>query len=284
MKNRRHCITRRDFARGTLGAALSFSLLGTKSISAMVDVKRSSRVFILRDAKVMDAARNIETTILQKMINETLIKVTGEKSVKEAWQKIVNPEDTVGLVPTPHLNPTHSELTDLVKKALIEVVGVPEENIIIAQGRKGPELVKPCTALISMPGLKAHWLTGIGTVIKNYIMYSGRPRDYHHEDSARLGEIWLLPDVKDKTRLVLVDALYPLCDKGPQPDPRYKWDYKGLIAGYDPVAVDTICLKIITAKREAIKGEPWPLTPPPICLEAADTVYGMIVFELNGFG
>jgi hypothetical protein len=74
---------------------------------------------------------------------------------------------------------------------------------------------------------------------------------------------------------VLVDALRPLCDKGPQPDPRYLWDYKGLIAGTDPVAVEAVCLKIITAKREALRGEPWPLSPPPLCVPMADKRYGL---------
>ena len=41
------------------------------------------------------------------------------------------------------------------------------------------------------------------------------------------------------------------------------------------MAVETVGLKIIMEKRKAIKGEPWPLSPPPICIEAADTVYGL---------
>jgi hypothetical protein len=126
-----------------------------------------------------------------------------------------------------------------------------------------------------MPALKGHWLTGIGTVIKNYIMYSGRPTNYHEEKSAKLGEIWLIPEVKGKTKLVLVDAIHPLCDKGPQSDPRYKWAYQGLIGGIDPVAVETVCLKILTEKRKALRGEPWPISPPPICVEAADSIYGL---------
>jgi hypothetical protein len=48
-----------------------------------------------------------------------------------------------------------------------------------------------------------------------------------------------------------------------------------LIAGSDPVAVETVCLNIINEKRKTIRGEPWPLTPPPICVEAADKVYGL---------
>ncbi len=142
-----------------------------------------------------------------------------------------------------------------------------------AQG--GPDKPKACTALIALPALKAHWLTGIGTVMKIYILYSGKPSYYHDKNNSKLGEIWNLPFVKGKTRLVLVDALHPLCDKGPQVDPRYKWAYNGLIAGKDPVAVETTCLRIITEKRKAIRGEPWPISPPPLCVEAADKVYGL---------
>jgi uncharacterized protein (DUF362 family) len=150
--------------------------------------------------------------------------------------------------------------------------GISEDRIRDAQG---PRNAKKCDALIAIPGLKAHWLTGIGTVLKNYIMYSGSPSNYHQSNSSKLGEIWNLPFVKGKTKLVLVDSLYPLCDKGPQPDPRYQWNYNGFIAGTDPVAVETVCLKIITEKRKVIRGEPWPLSPPPICVEAADKVYGL---------
>jgi len=91
----------------------------------------------------------------------------------------------------------------------------------MAQG--GPRRAAACSVLIGLPALKAHWLTGIGTVMKNYIMFSGKADNYHDANSAKLGEIWLRPEVKGKTKLVLVDALRPLCDKGPQPDPRYMW-------------------------------------------------------------
>jgi hypothetical protein len=218
----------------------------------------------------MDEAMNVDKNVLEKMLEQTLIKVTGKNNVKDAWLSLVSPGDIIGLVPTPHLNPTHDEVIEAVKGSLV-AAGIPTGNIRNAQGRSVN--LQGITALISLPGLKAHWLTGIGTVLKNYILYSGAPRNYHNQDSAKMGEIWNRPEVKGKTKLVLVDALYPLCDKGPQPDPRYKWAYNGLIAGTDPVAVEAVCLKIITVKREALRGEPWPLSPPPICLEAADKVY-----------
>jgi len=270
--------TRRDFLRGTLGATLGVSLVGTKFMTAGKKPAGSSLVTLVRDKNAMDLSNNVNPDVLKTMLDQTLIKCTGQKTAKEAWGSLFKPEDTVGLVPTPHLNPTHSEVVDAVRSSLIEA-GIPKEKIVDAQG--GPDKPKACTALIALPALKAHWLTGIGTVMKNYIMYSGNPSKYHDANSAKLGEIWNLPFVKGKTRLVLVDALHPLCDKGPQPDPRYKWAYNGLIAGTDPVAVDAVCLRIIMEKRKAMRGEPWPLSPPPICVESADKIHGLGTSDWN---
>ena len=273
MKDSQKGLTRRDFIRGTVGATLAVSTMGLPWALAAEKAVGSSLVTIVRDKNVMNAQFKIDSNILQAMLDKTVLQVTGKGTVQEAWIDLVTPNDVVGLVPTPHVNATHDELVDVVKASLMREVGIPEKNIIMAQG--GKRRPGKCTALISMPALKGHWLTGIGTVIKNYITYSGRPSNYHEERSARLGEIWLIPEVKGKTRLVLVDAIHPLCDKGPQSDPRYKWAYNGLIAGTDPVAVETVCLKILTEKRRALRGEPWPITPPPICVEAADKVYGL---------
>ncbi|MFW6140519.1 MAG: DUF362 domain-containing protein [Acidobacteriota bacterium] len=278
MRNKKVRVTRRDFIRGTVGAALGFSLMGPAWLKGTLGNMNRSSVVIVRDKNAMDTDLKADKNILKKMLEQTLFSVTGEDSMNEAWLKLVSPEDVIGLVPTPLMNPTHDELIEVVKESLVSA-GVPEDNIRNAQGRSVN--LKPITALISIPGLKAHWLTGIGTVIKNYILYSGAPRNYHYQDSTKLGEIWQLPEVKGKTRLILVDALHPVCDKGPQVDPRYRWAYNGLIAGIDPVAVDAVCLKIILAKRQELRGEPWPLSPPPICIEAADKVYKLGTSDLN---
>ncbi len=278
MKNKKIVITKRDFLRGTVSATLGFTLMGPKWLKANAAEMGGSSVFIVRDQDAMDEAMNANKPTLNKMLQQVLSGVTGEADMKTAWLKLVSPADIIGLVPTPAMNPTHDELIEVVKESLVEA-GFAAENIRNAQGRSVD--LTSITALISMPGLKAHWLTGIGTVIKNYILYSGAPRNYHDQDSAKLGEIWNLPQVKGKTRLILVDALNPVCDKGPQVDPRYRWPYNGLIAGTDPVAVETVCLKVIQAKREELRGEPWPLSPPPVCVEAADKIYNLGTSDLN---
>jgi hypothetical protein len=273
MHKKRSTLTRRDFIRGTVSATLGASVMGPAALrGAGGAASGPSLVTVVRDEKAMNSENVVDAGVLNSMLDQTLRAVTGKSSSREAWLSLVTPDDTIGLVPTPHLNPTHQEVVDAVRNSLM-AAGIPEAKIVEAQG--GPDKPKACTALIALPGLKAHWLTGIGTVMKLYIMYSGAPRNYHDADNAKLGEIWNLPFVKGKTRLVLVDALHPLCDKGPQVDPRYKWAYNGLIAGTDPVAVETVCLRIINEKRTLMRDEPWPLTPPPACVEAADKVYGL---------
>lgn len=265
-------LTRRDFLKGAFGTAIGTSVAGPDFLKTAKVPPATSLVTIVRNADAMDAGHTVDPSVLKGMLDQTLTKFTGKATPQEAWLSLVTLDDTIGLVPTPHLNPTHSEVVDAVKTSLI-AAGISENKIIDAQG--GPDKPKACTALIGLPGLKAHWLTGIGTVMKLYIMYSGSPRNYHDQNSAKLGEIWNYPFVKGKTKLVLVDALHPLCDKGPQVDPRYKWPYNGLIAGSDPVAVESVCLRIIMEKRKAMRGEDWPLSPPPLCLEAADKTYGL---------
>jgi len=286
-------VTRRDFIRNAAVVVAGSSAAGLVRGTAVAQTAakppktRLSRVVLVRDELAVDAKDVVNVDILKKMVDETVMRLTGEKKAALAWKTLVKPGDTVGLVNTDHLNKTHEELVEVVRAALIGA-GIPQNKIVMAQG--DPDRPKACTALIALPALKAHWLTGIGTVLKNYIMYSGTPDRYHDKNSAKLGEIWNLPFVKGKTRLVLVDALFPLCDKGPQPDPRYRWAYGGLVAGKDPVAVETVCLKIIMEKRTQMKGEPWPLSPPPVCVETADKVYGLgtskweeIVLEKTGW-
>jgi len=271
VSDNKNVITRRDFVRGTVGATLGVAAMGS-TLPALAASVPLSQVVLVRDQGVLDGQHAANRDILKIMLRNVLTKVTGELDPRLAWRSLVKTDDVIGLVATDHLNKTHNELIDLVRDSLVEA-GVPESNIRNGQG--GPEKARTCTALIALPALKAHWLTGIGTVLKNYITLSGNPSSYHDANNANLGEIWNMPHVKGKTKLVLVDALRPLCDKGPQVDPRYLWDYKGLIAGRDAVAVETVCLKIILQKRQALRGEPWPLSPPPLCVEMADKKYGL---------
>ena len=266
-------MTRRDFVRHTMGTALAAPALAGLGVEAFQPrPSRSSLVTLVRDEKALNASHDVDAAVLGRMLDDTVMRATGERTPRAAWLSLFKPTDTVGLVSTSVLNPTHPEVIAAVRQRLVDA-GIPAQQIREAQ--RSIETVRASTALVCLPALKAHWLTGIGTVLKNYIMFSGKPSAYHDANNVNLGEIWTLPDVKGKTRLILVDALRPLCDKGPQPDPRYQWDYNGLMAGTDPVAMDAIGLRIIMEKRRLLRGEPWPLSPAPLCVAAADEKFGL---------
>ena len=153
MKDKMPVLTRRDFIRGTIGVTLGASVFGLQWPRGEARAAGSSLVTIVRDKNAMDSAKNIDITVLEKMLAETLTKVTGEKNIKGAWLRLVKPNDVIGLVPTDHLNPTHDEVVDVVKNSLVDV-GIPKDKIRGAQG--GPRNPKKCDSLIAIPGLKAH--------------------------------------------------------------------------------------------------------------------------------
>ena len=139
MKNSKPVLTRRDFIRGTIGVTLGASIFGLKWPMEEAKAAGTSLVTIVRDKNAMDSSKKVDNTILEKMLEQTLIKVTGQKNTKDAWLSLIKPEDVIGLVPTDHLNPTHDEIVDVVKNSLM-AAGFTKDKIRLAQG--GPRSPK----------------------------------------------------------------------------------------------------------------------------------------------
>ena len=156
--------------------------------------------------------------------------------------------------------------------------GVKEENIGIDDHtvRTNPIFVKS-TALINARPLRTHYLAGMSGCIKNYIMFGETQPEYHPDNCASLGSLFNLPQVKGKTRLNVLCVLTPqYYGRGPHNfSRRYVWNYKGLIVGEDPVAVDTIGLRLLMAKRRKELGPAQELPPVPKHIQLADTKYGI---------
>jgi uncharacterized protein (DUF362 family) len=266
-------ITRRDFVRDSALGALALGL-GASARGAFAAEGPKSIVALVRDEKVLSATNAADAATVKKMLDQAVQAATGESSAAAAWKKLIKPTDVVGLVPTTALTPTHPELIAAVTDALKEA-GVAAGNIQSVQRNK--EAATKCTALISLPGLKVHTLTGMGTVLKNYItLGDNKASMYHKENNVALGEIWTMPAVKGKTRLIIVDALQGLCAQGPQKDPKYMWNYNGLLVSTDPVAAEAIALQILQAKRNSFKGgETWEISPAPLSVAAADKKYNL---------
>jgi len=275
-------ITRRDFIRGTAYTALG-AVLGT-SLSRKVKAEEKVKVVLIRDEKVIDSHGRINQRIIQKMLDDGVCEFLGEKDPVQAWKRLIKPSDIVGIKSNVwHYLPTPEELENAIVKRVMEV-GVPRKNIgIDDRGVLNNPIFKSSTALINVRPLRTHHWSGIGGCIKNYVMFVSTPWLYHGEACSPLASIWNKPMVKGKTRLnILSLILTQFYNRGPHHfDRRFVSEYKGLLIGNDPVALDAVGARLLQLQRTAHFGEDRPLDNPPTHIFVADEKYKLGVSDLR---
>jgi len=278
--NQDKVITRRDFLRGT-----SYAVLGTAvGLSIRPNEMKKSRVILIRHPEAVDEYSRINGEIIQKMLDEAAIALMGEDNPVKAFQKLVRPEEIVGIKSNVwSYLPTPPELEKAIKNRLLDA-GVQEENISIDDhGVKQNPVFKKSTSLINVRPLRTHYLAGVSGCMKNYIMFAESQPAYHPNSCSDLGALFKLPMVKGKTRLNILAALTPqFHGRGPHHfSRRYIWSYKGLIVGQDPVAVDAIGLRLIMAKRTQVFGKAKAIPPVPRHIEVAEVKYGLGTSDIS---
>jgi hypothetical protein len=267
-------LTRRDFLKGTTAAVLGASLAFGQDEA----IAKKARVVLIRHRDVLDENSKIVPGVLQAMLDEAVTKLLDESGPAAAFRKLVMPEETVGIKTNVwSFLPTPPELEAAIKRRVIEA-GVSPDRIGLDDHtvRTNPLFVK-ATSLINVRPLRTHYLAGVSGCIKNYIMFGESQPAYHPDSCADLGSLFKLPQVKGKTRLNVLCVLTPqFHGRGPHHfDRRYVWKYRGLVVGRDPVAVDTIGLRLIMAKRRAVLGKAQELPPVPKHIQLADTRHGI---------
>ena len=277
-------VTRRDFIKGASLAGMAAAFGMPFDISLADDIVPKTRVVLIRDENVLDTEGNVNAEILSRMLDEAVSALFEAENSQEAWKKIIRPDDIVGIksnewgpLPTP------AELEQAIKSRVIEA-GVPEDKIAIDdRGVLYNDVFKNSTALINVRPMRTHHWAGVGSLLKNYIMFTPRPDDYHDNSCADLAKLWEKPMLKGKTRLNILVVLTPLFHGvgAHHFDSKYLWNYKGLLVGTDPVAVDATGLRIIEARREQYFGEYRPMKPPPHHIAYADIRHGLGVSDPN---
>jgi len=265
-------ITRREFHVSLAAVGGSLLLSSPRRLWAAPAAK--TRVVLVRNADVLDAAGKPKGAVLDQMLGDALVALTGKKTAREAWQSLLKPTDVVGIKTNAwKYLPTTPELEQALKRGVLSA-GVPDAAIgIDDRGVLRSPIFQKATALINARPLRAHHWAGVGSLIKNYIMFVPDPASYHGDSCADLAKIWFLPPVKGKTRLNVLSLLTPqFHGVGPHSfHPKYVWRYYGLLVGFDPVAVDSVGLRILVAKRREHFGEDRPLVPPAKHIQLADT-------------
>lgn len=235
---------------------------------------KKSRVVLVRNEDVLDRLSRPRIDIVRKMLDEAVTTLVGETRPVDAWKRIIKPDDIVGIKSNEwRYLPTPQQLEAVVRERVMDA-GVSKRHIAIDdRGVLENRGFLSATALINVRPLRTHHWAGVGSLIKNYIMFVEEPSAYHPDSCADLASIWKLPLVRGKTRLNILVLFTPLFHGiGPHHfNPKYIWKYRGLLAGFDPVAVDTVGVQILMAKRKQYFGEERPLNPPPKHIVLADT-------------
>jgi len=260
----------KDAAKASLAGALYFSMPG----NLLAKGTNKSRVVLVRDQAVLDADGVVDGTVVRDMLDRAVVSLTEAGDAASAWKQIVKPDDVVGIKTNVwQFLATPPELEQALKERVLQV-GVKEDDISINdRGVLRDPVFKRATALINVRPMRTHNWAGVGTCIKNYIMFTPKPSSYHPDSCADLATLFQLPEVKGKSRLHILVMFTPLFHGiGPHHfNKAYTWPYKGMIVGFDPVAVDATGLRILTEHRKEYFGEDRPLNPPAKHIELADT-------------
>ena len=278
MSAKKRVITRRDFIR-TGSQVVMGSLMGFPLIrKAAGRSTTKSRVVLIRDQNASQGYGSLKADVVIDMLDQAVTTMLGTADPASAWREIVNPGETVGIksnvwgrLPTPGV------LEDTLVNRLMEA-GVSKKYIAVDdRGARKNSVFRQATALINIRPMRTHHWSGLGTLLKNYIMFVSSPWGYHGNACERLGAIWQKQQLKEKTRLNILVMVTPLFHGiGPHHFSRkYTWPYDGLIVSGDPVAADATGARIIQAKRNAYFGKDKPISPRPLHIEAADTKYGI---------
>jgi uncharacterized Fe-S center protein len=109
-----------------------------------------------------------------------------------------------------------------------------------------------CDALINMPILKQHDLSGITFAMKNHYGTFDKPGYFHGERLVDgMAELNGLPPIRERTRLIIGDVL-EIAKSG------WKKAMTGdsILMSFDPIAHDTIGLQLYNEARASEGGNP----------------------------
>lgn len=270
-------IDRRKFLEFILFMSLPFSKIFSKS-------NEKEKVVLIRDKNLLNKSKKINKEVLKEMIIKGICLLKGEEKIEIALKNFFEKDEILGIKSNEWGPlPTAPEVEEILKELLIKI-GIKEENIGIADRNVlRMKIFKNCTSLINVRPMRTHHWAGVGSLIKNYIMFVEKPSDYHSNFCSKLGSIWHKPIVKDKTRINILIMFTPLFYGigAHHFDKKYTFEYCGILFGEKPATVDAVGLKILKEMRNKYFKKDLPFQPPPIHIQIADKIYNLGKTNLN---
>ncbi len=249
--------------------------------------------------------------VLREMLDASITELTGLDKARDAWAVLFSPEERIAVKVNAFRNSliwTHVPLVNAVTDSLQDA-GIPAEQIVIfdyytneletagfAINEDGPgvrcygtdsnytqegtvngknvklsDILLACDALINIPVLKSHMISGVSFAMKNHYGSISGPGLLHSNIENRMAELNALSPIKDRTRLIIGDALTAcLKYRGSYPYWSSDWTGDSILMSFDPVAIDTMALQMLERLLTDEGGNPASIlmmaTP---CLESA---------------
>lgn len=230
---------------------------------------------------------DLQPNTLRQMLDASITNLTGLNDAREAWSALFAPGERVALKVNTIAGSsywTHVPLVMAVAESL-QSAGLPAEQIVIFDratnelngagftiNKDGAgvrcygtdnaytggwslmgdaiaisDVLLSCDALINIPVLKTHSISGISYALKNHYGTFDRPGRYHAPRITQaLGELSALDAIHDRTRLTIGDALTISTKSWYQAETG-----DSILMSRDPVAVDAVAFQLYANTRAA---------------------------------
>lgn len=250
-----------------------------------------SRVIDIRSNNLLEDSL-VEPAVVGDMLDQGIVNLTRAVSVSNAWQTVLGPARRIVVkfnsVGARVINTNESLANVLVPRLeeagydrrLMTLVEIPD-YITTAQGtRLTPggwgaaipvgdsaeplaQYLYEADAIINVPLLKTHTIAGMSCGLKNlsHALIRHPARFHANGCSPYVGQVIASPEVHQRLRLTLVNAIRVLVDKGPDARDENIVTYGGILMGFDPVAVDNVGRSILAMERRRRGLDPWPRVP-----------------------
>mgnify|MGYP001034948432 CR=1 FL=1 len=232
-------VSRRAFLKGTFGAVVGASL--AKDVVGEVsaaEAKKSRVVLIRNEAYFKD--RKVDPAVARKMLDRLLCSLTGKGSASDAWRALFSPKEKIAIKVNCLFPPvtTNPETVQVMVESMA-AAGLDPKRIIIFDRSDGDlqkcgfkvtdspkgakcygtkEYVYPAKvrgvetkiskiladevdALINVPVLKHHGISGITASLKNHLGTVPNAGAFHPDNCSRLADLNALDPIRKKTRL-----------------------------------------------------------------------------------
>jgi len=93
----------------------------------------TAKVFYAVDTAAVSATRSVNASVVQRMVDDVVVAVTGKPDVRQAWASLVKKEDRVGIKVAASggaVSGTNPQVVDAIVSGLLSA-GIPSSQIIV---------------------------------------------------------------------------------------------------------------------------------------------------------